>query len=115
MKSNKTKKGIIKKVKFTTPSVSVIKEGFNDLSDEEIEELRDTVGIKYPEFNKFGKKLFDANGNYPLVKDEKESIILLLEQKFAEVLDILRISRNDPNSTHTPAIIASMFVNELFA
>ncbi|TAL71122.1 MAG: GTP cyclohydrolase I [Bacteroidetes bacterium] len=114
METRKIKKKKEKKDIFP----NVVKEklsGFYDLSDEEIEELRDTKGTKYPEINKYGKKLFDANGNIPLSNEEKDSILPLLEQKFTEVLDILRISRNDPNSTHTPARIARMFVNELFA
>jgi GTP cyclohydrolase IA len=85
-----------------------------DLSDEEIEELRSTGIGKFPKVNKFNKKLFDANENIPLSKEEKEEMILQLEEKYIEIMDILRISRNDPNVTHTPSRIARMLVNELF-
>jgi GTP cyclohydrolase I len=90
-----------------------IAENFFDLSGEEIEELRNSKGKKYPIANQFGYELFDSNGNVPLTKDEINAMLPLLEKKFAEVLDILRISRNDPNTTHTPARIAKMLVNEL--
>lgn len=86
-----------------------------DLSDEEIEELRSVNSDSYPRLNQFGKELFDANGNMPLSREERAEIIPILEQKFIEVMDILRISRNDPNSTHTPMRIARMFVNELYS
>jgi GTP cyclohydrolase I len=36
-----------------------------------------------------------------------------LESKLMEIMDILRINRNDPNSTNTPHRVAKMFVNEL--
>jgi len=115
MKKRKLKKlNSDKETTLTKVASDDIVGGFYDLSDEEIEELRDTVGVKYPEVNKYGEKLFDANGNIKLSKEELDSMLPLLEQKFIEVLDILRITRNDPNSTHTPARIARMFVNELF-
>lgn len=68
---------------------------------------------KFPKFNEFGEELFDSNGNEPLTEEERKLMIKKLEGKFNEVLDILRISRNDPNATHTPHRIAKMFVNEL--
>lgn len=69
----------------------------------------------FPQLNPKGQTLFDANGNIPLSKSEREVMINDLENKFHEVLDILRISRNDPNSQRTPHRIAKMYVNELFA
>lgn len=69
----------------------------------------------YPEFNQFGEKLYDANGNTPLSEAERKTMVERLEQKFIEVMEILRISRRDPNSTVTHRRIARMFVNELFA
>jgi GTP cyclohydrolase I len=69
---------------------------------------------KFPKKNKFGKLLFDANGNMPLSDEECAEMLPALEQKFIEVLDILRISRNDPNCAYTPRRIANMLVNELF-
>lgn len=41
-------------------------------------------------------------------------MIIQLKEKFSEVFDILRIDRNDPNSTNTPHRLAKMWVNELF-
>ncbi len=67
----------------------------------------------YKKYNEFGYELFDANGNHPISDDERKMMILQLEQKFKEVLDILRISRSDPNATDTPRRIAKMLVNEL--
>ncbi|MFP4368936.1 MAG: GTP cyclohydrolase I [Candidatus Kapaibacterium sp.] len=87
----------------------------NDLSDDELdEEFGDAVN-GFPEFNQFGKKLFDANGNLNLSEEERKDMIYKLAGKFTEIMEILRISRNDPNSTHTPMRIARMYVNELFS
>lgn len=65
------------------------------------------------ELNSFGEELFDANGNKHLTDEERKVLQERLEQKYDEILDILRISRNDPNSTNSPHRIAKMFVNEL--
>lgn len=67
----------------------------------------------YNKFNAFGEELFDSNGNMPLSEEERKLMIVRLEEKFNEVLDILRISRSDPNATDTPHRIAKMYVNEL--
>ncbi len=89
--------------------------GTYDLDDDEMEnEFNDVETEKYPDTNYLGYKVFDANGNQALNEQEKEEIVELLEKKFSEVLDILRISKNDPNSTHTPRRLAKMYVNELF-
>jgi len=58
---------------------------------------------------------FDANGNHPLSIDEREEMIARLESKFSEVLDILRMSKEDPNLTFTPRRMAKMYVNELLS
>lgn len=83
------------------------------------EELEDELKLQqidsYPLENNEGHRLFDANGNEQLSKSERKEMIAKLEQKYTEVLDILRISRNDPNSTLTPKRIAKMLVNELLA
>jgi GTP cyclohydrolase I len=71
--------------------------------------------ISFPELNSFGHKNFDANGNSPLTKDEKDEMLHQIEKKYEEIFDILRISRNDPNCTNTPKRLAKMFINELFA
>lgn len=58
---------------------------------------------------------FDANGNMPLAEHQLEQMVAELEQKFAEVMDILRIDRSsDPNSRETPRRLARMWVYELF-
>lgn len=69
------------------------------------EDFSDTSILGFP--------LFDSNDNYPLSEEERYDMIVNLEQKVAEMLDILRISRRDPNSTHTPMRVAKMLVNEL--
>lgn len=56
---------------------------------------------------------FDANGNYYLNDSERKEMIKQVEKKYEEIFDILRISREDPNSTETPHRIAKMFVDEL--
>lgn len=67
----------------------------------------------FNKYNAFGDELFDSNGNMPLSDEERKRMIVQLDEKFNEVLDILRISRNDPNATHTSHRIAKMYVNEL--
>lgn len=69
----------------------------------------------FPSYNKHSHLLFDANGNEVLANEDRINMIRELEHKFVEVTEILRISRNDPNTTNTPRRIARMFVNELFA
>ncbi len=68
----------------------------------------------FPRFNALGHELFDSNGNRTISETERVEMINHLETKFKEVLDILRISLKDPNSTETPLRIAKMYVNELF-
>lgn len=86
----------------------------NHLIDNFDSESEDLLS-KYPTHNQWNELLFDANGNIPLTKEERWEMIRRLEQKFIEVMGILRISRQDPNSTKTPMRIARMLVNELFA
>jgi GTP cyclohydrolase I len=78
--------------------------------DEEIE-----LTEEFPKTNILGYPLFDANGNSEISEEERLEMISQLERKFSEVLDILRMSRNDPNSTNTPKRMARMYVNELLA
>ncbi|MFH1051971.1 MAG: GTP cyclohydrolase I [bacterium] len=69
----------------------------------------------FPTKNQWGELLYDANGNKKLSDDEIEQMIQRLEQKFIEVTEILRMSRNDPNTAQTPMRVAKMLVNELFS
>jgi len=71
--------------------------------------------IIYPVKNTWNEALFDSNGNMELSVEERRMMIERLEEKFVEVLEILRISQNDPNSTETPKRIARMYVKELLA
>lgn len=82
---------------------------------DEFDSIPDEVLTTFPDKNQWGELLFDANGNIPLTEEEKEIMIKRLEQKFIEVMEILRISQRDPNSTRTPLRIARMLVRELFA
>ena len=87
-----------------------------DLNDDELDEqIGYELKSSFPDNNADGHLLFDANGNEPLTKEDRKKMIKKLDKKFAEVMDILRISLNDPNSTLTPHRIAKMLVNELFA
>jgi GTP cyclohydrolase IA len=84
------------------------------LTEEEIDDEYSTIdNNEYSSVNIFNEALFDANGNIPISKEEREEMVVRLENKFIEVMEILRISRNDPNSTITNKRIARMFVNEL--
>ena len=85
-----------------------------DLDDAELERQLLKAGNLYPTQSRSGQQLFDANGNMPLSAEEKEEMIAAVEQKFAEIFDVMRIDRNDPNSTDTPFRLARMWVNELF-
>lgn len=69
----------------------------------------------FPTRNSLGYELFDANGNSELSDEERQEMLELAEQKFAELFEVLRIDRNDPNSRETPRRLAKMWVNELFA
>jgi GTP cyclohydrolase I len=69
----------------------------------------------YPKKNVLGFELFDSNGNRKITEDERAEMIAQLEQKYIEITEILRISRNDPNNTQTPHRVAKMMVNELFS
>ncbi len=70
--------------------------------------------IEYPKHNSLGELLFDANGNMPISEEERQAMIPRLEEKLIEVMDVLRISRNDPNNAKTALRVAKMFINELF-
>ncbi len=67
----------------------------------------------FTDINSLGFPLYDSNDNQPLSDEQRYDMIVSLEKKVAEMLDILRISRKDPNSTHTPLRVAKMLVNEL--
>jgi GTP cyclohydrolase I len=69
--------------------------------------------INFPIKNIFDEVLFDANGNIEISESEKALMLERVEQKLTELYDILRISRNDPNSTNTAKRVAKMYVNEL--
>ncbi len=91
------------------PKISVTYLEEDDFDDYNHDTDLDTL----PDFNFSGKKLFDANGNMPIKDEERKEMIDALKIKFEEVMDILRISRKDPNSTNTAYRIAKMYVNEL--
>ena len=77
--------------------------------------LKEKQSETQSKYNFFGEKLFDANGNTTLTEEERLKMITRLEEKYSEILDILRISTDDPNCTYTPKRIAKMFVNEIFS
>jgi len=67
----------------------------------------------FPDKSVLGYTLFDANENISLTEDELTEMQQQLETKVAEMMDILRINRNDPNSSDTPRRVAKMYVREL--
>lgn len=77
--------------------------------------LQNEIDDNLNKFNSSAEKLFDANGNEPLTEAERINMIAKLEEKYSEILDILRISRDDPNCTNTPKRLAKMYVNEIFS
>lgn len=94
----------------------------DDLNTKSENELRSLIKsetehliTQFPKKNKYGEILYDANSSMDLSKEERQRMVERLEEKFIEVMEILRISRNDPNSTNTNKRVAKMLVNELFA
>jgi len=73
------------------------------------------LGKLHPTQTKAGQELFDANGNQVVSEAEQNEMIYQVEKKFSEIFEILRIDRNDPNSTDTPFRLSRMWVNELLA
>lgn len=79
-------------------------------------EEKETVGLEsFPTKNDLGQALFDSNSSIPISDEERNEMRLQLELKFVEIFDVLRIDRNDPNSTDTPKRLSKMWVNELMA
>jgi len=98
----------------STPLIKASNEALGNISvsDDLIQEF---VKDFFPKTNEAGQTLFDANGNYPVSREERDVMIEELSAKFGEIFNILRIDRNDPNSMNTPHRLAKMWVNELFA
>lgn len=86
-----------------------------DLDDDELERQLISEGLTFPAVNAAGHELFDANGNRELSQAERQLMTDQLEEKFSEIFELLRIDRNDPNSTDTPHRLAKMWVGELMA
>lgn len=86
-----------------------------NLSEEESKNKVQNEDQTFPANNPDGSILFDANGNMPLTDAERQLMIQQATTKFEELFAILRINRNDPNSTDTPHRLSKMWVNELFA
>lgn len=97
-----------------SPLITATKEALGNISvsDDLIQEF---VKDFFPKTNDAGQPLFDANGNHPVTREERDVMIEELSAKFGEIFNILRIDRNDPNSMNTPHRLAKMWVNELFA
>jgi GTP cyclohydrolase I len=77
--------------------------------------VEESAAREFPRVNSLGYPVFDANASMPLSGDERAEILMLVEKKLEEVLDVMRIDRNDQNSANTPRRVARMWVNELFA
>lgn len=97
-----------------SPLMKATREAMGDIavSDSLIHEF---VKDFFPKVNEQGAQLFDANGNLPVGREERDMMIEELTEKFGDIFNILRIDRNDPNSMNTPHRLAKMWVNELFA
>lgn len=85
------------------------------LTDEELRHHYLVRGNSYPIADLQGNELFDANESRTLSQREREDMVDRLENKFTDIFEILRISRNDPNSTDTPYRLARMLVFELLS
>jgi GTP cyclohydrolase I len=104
----------MKKNAQQSPLMKATREAMGDIavSDSLIHEF---VKDFFPKVNEQGAQLFDANGNLPVAREERDMMIEELTEKFGDIFNILRIDRNDPNSMNTPHRLAKMWVNELFA
>jgi GTP cyclohydrolase I len=67
----------------------------------------------FPTVSKDGHDLFDSNGNAVLTDEELDTMQEKLQANISEMMDILRIDRNDPNSYDTPRRVSKMYVREL--
>jgi len=104
----------MKKHSQQSPLIKATREamGAMDISDSLIHEF---VKDLFPKVNEHGAPLFDANGNLPISREDRDIMIEQVTEKFGDVFNILRLDRNDPNSMNTPHRLAKMWVNELFA
>lgn len=84
-----------------------------DLDDEELERHLVKHALTFPDKTAHGLELFDSNGNVTVSDDDLREMERQLEKKFADIFEILRINRNDPNSTDTPFRLSRMWVREL--
>lgn len=99
-------KQIIEQVRPSIPITFIEEDDFEDyIQEQDIDAL--------PDYNIEGKLLFDANGNIEISEEERLEMVSALKIKYEEIMDILRISRKDPNSTDSALRIAKMYVNEL--
>ncbi|MCO6467156.1 MAG: GTP cyclohydrolase I [Bradyrhizobiaceae bacterium] len=92
-----------------------LKNALHDLDDEELRRFLKNPSLRYPTIGVNGSELYDANGQQVLSESELQQMEGELESKFSEILEILRIDRNDPNSADTPYRLARMWVRELLA
>lgn len=99
---------------INNPSLDDIKNKSEDELKELIKSETEHLITNFPLKNKYGELMYDANSSMYLTKEERQLMIDRLEEKFIEIMEILRISRNDPNSTNTNKRVAKMLVNELF-
>ncbi len=106
---------MINKEKEIVPAPASIPVKVHNASAESGEDFEIGGPEEYPKLNSDNYELFDSNGNSPITEEQRMEMIMKLEVKVAEMMDILRISRNDPNSTHTQRRIARMYVNELLS
>lgn len=97
-----------------SPLITATKEALGNISVSN-DLIQEFVKDFFPKTNDAGQPLFDANGNHPVTREERDVMIEELSAKFGEIFNILRIDRNDPNSMNTPHRLAKMWVNELFA
>jgi GTP cyclohydrolase I len=84
-----------------------------DMDEEELERSLQHDLHAFPHISSTGAELFDANDNREISDQDLEVMEQQLEGKFAEIFDILRIDRNDPNSADTPFRLTRMWVREL--
>ena len=79
------------------------------------EAVKEVTEFQFPTKNGDGYELFDANDNRLITLEERTEMLEKAEEKFSELMDIFRISRNDPNCEKTPRRLSKMFINELLA
>jgi GTP cyclohydrolase I len=84
-----------------------------DKIKKKIKNLNDNVDLRAKAISELADiEPFAPHGNHVLTEVQRAIMTEQVAEKFKEILEILKIDKNDPNVKDTPMRIASMYVNE---